>query len=317
MFCANNGSSEIDLVFLMAQSARPSLPPLGWIRAFEAAARRLNFTAAAGELGLTQAAVSQQIKLLEAQLGTQLFRRLRRGVELTPVGAAYLPHVQAAFRSLSSSTAELFGRRSAATVAIRSPISFAALWLAPRLRGFTADLPNVRLDISTIHVPADYSAAGPRLDVRFGAGPFAGRTALRLTSERLVPVAAPGPARGPHDADARWRESPLLSVSGAREMWPDWFALAGMPPPAQPPHRFDSFIVALQAARAGGGVLLASLPMADRAIEAGELVRLSLLELHSDAGHFITFPSGSVLDPHEQAAVDWLLRQASLQTIER
>ena len=74
-----------------------SFPPLAWLRAFEAAARRLSFTGAANEIGLTQAAVSQQIRLLESRLRVKLFRRMRRGVELTAEGAAYLPHVQSGF----------------------------------------------------------------------------------------------------------------------------------------------------------------------------------------------------------------------------
>src|SRR5687768_10005331 len=205
--------------------AKPDLtpsPPLIWLRTFEAAARRLSFTAAAGELGLTQAAVSQQIRLLEAKLKTTRFRSRRRGVELTPEGAAYLPHVQAAFGSLARSTAELFGPRAAHVIAVRSPISFATLWLAPRLPALAAALPNIRLAVTTIHVPSDYSSDGG-LDIQFGGGSFPGRTAHRLTSERLVPVAAPSLlARGTERGPADWASLPLLAVSGAREMWPDW-----------------------------------------------------------------------------------------------
>src|SRR5689334_17435096 len=120
------------------------LPPLDWLRVFEACARRENFTAAGADLGITQATVSQQIRLLEERLGVRLFVRLRRGVALTTEGAAYLPHVQSALLSLSRSTAELFGGRGQRAIALRSPISFAALWLAPRLASFGIAFPGVR-----------------------------------------------------------------------------------------------------------------------------------------------------------------------------
>lgn len=282
-------------------------PPLPWLKAFEVAARRLSFTAAGEELGLTQAAISQQIKLLEARLGTTLFIRLPKGVALTAQGAAYLPHVQSAFALISRSTGELFGPRSGRTITLSSPISFTSLWLAPRLAAFGADLPGVHLAISTIHLPQDYDRQTADLDIRFGTGSFAGRISHRLTSERLVPVASPGMARG----FTTWNAAVLLSVAGAREMWPDWFALAGLPPPPRARHSFDSFIAAFEAARAGAGILLGSRPLVDPALHDGTLAVLSDVELQSDAGHFVTYPAGASLDYQQKGLVDWLVRQAN------
>ena len=282
-----------------------------WLRSFEASARRQSFTAAGEELGLTQAAVSQHIKCLEETLGTALFRRLRRGVELTPEGGAYLPHVQAAFRSLASSTAELFGPRSGRIVTLRSPISFTSLWLAPRLPAFAATFPDTRLEITTIHVPADYVGEAEGFDIRFGIQPFAGRESYRLTFERLVPAAAPFLLRGLRDA-AQWSRLPLLSVSGAREMWPDWFACAGLsPPPGRAFLVCDSFVVAFEAACAGAGVVLASRPLADAALADGRLVWLSEIELAGEAGHFITCRAGRALSPQEQSVLDWMRGEAN------
>src|SRR5580765_1950632 len=95
------------------------LPPLDWLRSFEAAARLSNFTAAAAELGLTQAAVSQHVRSLEDRLRQPLFIRLARGVELTPEGAAYLPHLQSAFAVIGNSTWELFEPKTLQSVTIR------------------------------------------------------------------------------------------------------------------------------------------------------------------------------------------------------
>ncbi|WP_164888355.1 LysR family transcriptional regulator, partial [Mesorhizobium sp. M1A.F.Ca.IN.020.30.1.1] len=199
------------------------MPPLDWLRSFEAAARLSNFTAAAAELGLTQAAVSQHIRFLEERLKTRLFARLARGVALSPEGAAYLPHIQSAFAIIGSSTRELFEPRVLQTVTIRVPISFALLVLVPALPDLAKALPWIRLDLVTIHRPTDYDEAGSTLDIRFGNSSFSGRDADRLTVERLVPVAAPTLA-----GNAEWTSLPLLLVAGAREMWAEWFAASGL-----------------------------------------------------------------------------------------
>lgn len=291
------------------------LPPLLWLRAFEASARTLNFTAAGTELGLTQAAISQHIKLLEAELGTRLFDRRQRGVELTAEGGAYLPHVQAAFRSLARSTDELFGTKPAQTVSILGPVSFMTLWLAPRLVSFRAAFPNIRLAISTMHIPSDYLGGEQDFDIRFGMGDFTGRTSHRLTVERLVPTAAPTLIASLTDPSS-WPKLPLLSVSGGREMWPNWFAAAAQPVPARPSLSFDSFVTALEAARNSVGVLLASRPLADAAMAEGSLARLSDIELTGDAGHFITHAAGRNFPLLQREVLAWLLAQAgdALQT---
>lgn len=291
----------------MVESSR--LPPLTWLRTFEACARHRNFTAAGEELGLTQAAVSQHVRQLEAELGAVLFTRQRRGVELTAEGGAYLPHIQGVFRALARSTTELFGRPGGSSVALRSPISFALLWLAPRIAAFAAAFPQIRLALSTVHVPADYADDREGFDIRFGIGTFEGRDSHRLTWEHLVPAAAPTLLAGLADA-GQWARLPLLSVAGGREMWPDWFARAGLATPARPALVFDSFVVALEAAKAGGGVVLASRPLADAALAEGRLLALSDVELAGERGHFITSPAGRAPAPHEQAVLDWILDEA-------
>jgi DNA-binding transcriptional LysR family regulator len=305
----NNQFLAFDRNNFMTETPLDRMPTLAWLRAFEAAARLRNFTAAGDELGLTQAAVSQQIKLLEASLKTMLFVRLRRGVELTAEGAAYLPHVQASFRSLAESTTALFGRRARHTVHILSPISFAALWIAPRLAAFFAALPDTQIEIGTIHAPSDYGARPGGFDIRFGTGVFPGRISHRLTSERLVPVASPHFV-SVGDREAIGQKLPLLSVAGAREMWPDWFALARLPAPRHTGLRCDSFVIAYEAARAGAGILLGSRPLVDTAIRLGQLTPLSEVELAGTAGHFITYAEGSMLTPRAQRVLDWWVEES-------
>lgn len=286
--------------FLMAVS----LPHLPWLRSFEAAARRLNFTLAGDELGLTQAAVSQQVKALEESLGVPLFHRGRRGVELTADGAAYLPHVQSAFAALTHTTQELFGGPREIEVRLVAPASFAALWLAPRLAGFSQANPGITLAISTMITPADYAAVTAGLEIRFGIGQWPGLQSHRLTTERLTPVCAP------RLAHRNWRDVPLLAVRGAREMWRDWFLMAGEPSMSRPTHSFDTFVIALEAAKAGAGVLLGSRPLVDSALASRELVRLSDLELPSPNGHFLAYRAEEMQTPTLRATINWFLREA-------
>jgi LysR family transcriptional regulator, regulator of gene expression of beta-lactamase len=288
------------------------LPPLIWLRAFEASARRSSFTHAAEELGLTQAAISQQIRALETRLGTMLFHRRQRGVILTPEGSAYLPHIQSAFAGLSRSTQELFGRRRTQTIAILSPISFATLWLAPRLADLEREAPGLSIDITTMHTPDAYEATDALFDIRFGLGDWPNRTAYRLTTERLTPVAAPSHfrTRSKRRIDI-WERLPLLAVRGAREMWPDWFALAGLLPQSTARYRFDSFVAALSAAEAGAGILLGSRPLIDMALRKKTLSALSDLELQSSAGHFLTHVAGRSLTPAQASFLAWIMRAAA------
>ncbi|HTN97781.1 MAG TPA: LysR substrate-binding domain-containing protein, partial [Nordella sp.] len=117
-------------------------------------------------------------------------------------------------------------------------------------------------------------------------------------------------ARAKHSPDI-WQRLPLLAVRGAREMWPDWFALAGAPPRGAARYRFDSFIAAMTAAEAGAGILLGSRPLIDRALRKKTLVALSDLELQSSAGHFLTHAAGRPLSPAQAAFLAALQRAAA------
>ncbi|MBL8894989.1 MAG: LysR family transcriptional regulator [Rhizobiales bacterium] len=291
----------------MAKPARDVLPHLPWLRSFEAAARRLNFTLAGEELGLTQAAMSQHVTALEAALGVKLFHRRQRGVELTADGAAYLPHVQTALAGLARSTADLFGERRGTEIAIVTPISFTALWLAPRLADFRKANPAITLSITTAHVPADYPADSGDFEIRFGTGSWPGYQAWRLTRERLTPVCAPSllPRKSKD-----WQHLPLLTVKGPREMWRDWFARAKIEP-SRPILSFDSFVAAHAAAIAGAGILLGSRPLIDPALQARDLVRLSPIELESPNGHFLAARSTLSLAPPHQRVLEWFLVEAA------
>ena len=269
----------------MAQD-RPQLPPLEWIRVFEAAARLGSFTAAANELGLTQAAVSQRIRNLELHLGAQLFNRQARGVILSTQGESWLPHVQAALTQLLHSAANLF-EQPRRKITIAASGSVIELWIVPRLRDIALRLPHVQLSLKTIQHLPDYERLEADLEIRFGAGNWPGREATRLFIERLAPLASPDLLRDPSKP---WHDHPRIATSGPRAGWRDWSNAMCEPPPPVPVVRFDTFVQSLRAAEVGAGVLLASLALSAVAIESGKLKLLTKRTLPQEGGYWITWP---------------------------
>ena len=279
------------------------LPPLEWLRAFEAAGRLGNFTAAGSELGLTQAAVSQRILNLEQHLDAHLFLRMARGVELTADGEAYLPHVKSALDAIRRGTADLFSNpRTKITIA--APASVAALWIAPRIKQLRSVQPSLQVFVSAIHRPTDFDAAQADLEVRFGAGNWDKREAVRLYEEQLVPACSAELLESAPDGD--WQQLPSIAVSGPRDGWHEWSAATGERPMKQPVLRFDSLIAAHYAALSGGGVFLASIPLARAAFEAGDLVKLSAQPLVMSNGYWLTWPRDKLVRSLEETVVSAL-----------
>jgi LysR family glycine cleavage system transcriptional activator len=279
----DNSSHQL-IEFVMAQT-HFSTPPLEWIRVFETAARLGSFTAAAIELNLTQAAVSQRIRKLELQLGAQLFFRQARGADLTAAGEAWLPHVQLALKSLDDTTADLFAAPRY-KISIAASMSVLELWIVPRLIAKWKHGATTQFAFHTIHTTPDFERSSADLEVRFGSGDWPGLLARQLYREQLCPVAAPG-ARGRLSKD--WTRLPLIAVAGPRLGWHDWAAMERTSLPAPPAYRFDSFVYALRAALAGAGVLLGSLPLCREALERKQIVRLSRRELEMQESYWITW----------------------------
>ncbi len=274
----------------MPKPASPSLlPPLEWLRVFDAAATRGSFTAAADELGLTQAAVSQRIRNLEGRLGVPLFIRLPRGVELTVDGESYAPHVRAALSALQRSTADLFSapRRR---LSIAATSATGELWIAPRLPLLLRQLPDLQVSLFTMQRAGDYAAVNADLEVRFGAGDWPERQGKKMFDEILAPVAAPAVLEG---REQDWRSLPQIAVSSFRDGWLDWAAAAQVAPPRPPSLRFDTFAQGLAAAVAGAGVLLGSLALIERELSAGRLRRLAEPSIRMKECYWLTWAAAS------------------------
>ncbi len=247
---------------------RRPLPPLNWLRAFEASARHLSFTGAARELNMTQSAVSQHIKSLEQHLKQPLFLRRSRTLELTRTGATYLPVVRDAFATLSrGTTALMMDQRSA--VQVHTNLSFAAFWLAPRLKKFYALHPNVRLNIVTeLWEPLEYAASAD-LEVRFSLRPADDARAERLASEYFYPVAAPD-WKGNLETIA---QTHLFDCANMLCNWQAWIEDQDIPWPNLPITYASTYAVSLNAAMAGGGLAMGHHSLTGRLIAEGKLVR--------------------------------------------
>lgn len=234
-----------------------SLPPLIWLQAFEAAARTMSFTAAGQELGVTQAAISQRIRLLEDRLGQKLFVRHPRSLSLTPAGQAWLPSVLEAFSRLAEGTAEVFGPSPDAPVTLRTTPLIQQTWLAPRLLAFHRAYPAVTVRLVSAIWPEDFGPEGADLELRYGAGDWAGMETLSLGDEAMVPVCSPQVAArlaAPEDLAGE----PLLHAAGFAVGWPAWLERAGIAgiEDGCPAMICDTQVMTLTLAAAGGGVAL-------------------------------------------------------------
>ncbi len=281
------------------------LPPLEWIRVFEAAGRLGSFTAAADELSLTQSAISQRIRRLEDRLGVKLFERHRRGVELTLEGEAYLYHVQLALGALSKSTHDMFDLHRSRRISIAATVSVATLWVAPRIKILKAERPNIQVFLASIVRIPDYDAVGADLEIRFGNA-WPDRQGVMLYEDAMSPVCSPELLASAPGGD--WRGLPTISVVGPRPGWADWNSATGELPTGPLTHRFDTFITAMQAAISGAGVLLGSLPLCDQAIRDGSLVRVSKNEVRTGGGYWLLWPQGSLSPAHLEPIIEIMSR---------
>ena len=233
-----------------------SLPPLNWLRAFEASARHLSFTAAARELNLTSTAVSHQVRSLEQELGYPLFERLARSLRLTEMGAAYLPDVRRAFEDLSATTAQLFGQAGATRLTVRAPVSFVMLWLAPRLARFQARHPKIEVHLFSVIWADAVPDEAIDVDIRFGGGSWPGYQTELLLSEQSAVVChrdhrLAGSPEQQFEAIAR---RPLIHVFQHENQWAEVFRRFGRTVPVgHPGVRVDNSLTALTLVAAGMG----------------------------------------------------------------
>lgn len=282
------------------------LPSLNGLRAFEVAARHLNFRLAAEELGVTQGAVAQQVRNLEAQLGLQLFHRQSRSLFLTEAGRSYVVNIRKAFDLIAEATTVLRPEPDHLTISVTP--SFAVRWLIPRLPDFTAAHPDIDLRIVASDRTANFQTDGIDLAVRQGQPPFGpGFVAELLLDEEIVAVASPAAL-----ARSRGGSLTLPLLHDGHDLWPQFLPL--IPPEAMrlPVQniRFNQTALAIEAAAAGQGLALAPHVFVAGDLASGKLVQALAPVLRTGAGFYLVAPRKLRNPARVTALRTWLHRQA-------
>ena len=285
---------------------------LNGLRAFEAAARHGSFVAAAAELHVTQAAVSQQVRLLEKRLGFALFRRYANRLELTDRGRAFQPGLTNAFDAIAQLIDEVAGQSDVVLTVGVAP-AFGLHWLIPRLKQFSRRHPQVR-----VHVAAG-GATRPLSDdwtctVRRGRGDWSGYVAEELFPTTLVPVCAPAVATGLR-GQGDLRNATLIVVPHLRQQWTWWFDAAGISEPVTGGGEvlFENSAMAMQAVLNGVGIAIAQLPYVSDALAAGQLVSpFPIIEREYEKWYLAYRPSFRN-DPALLVFREWLHTEAAAQ----
>ena len=288
------------------------LPPLNALKAFEAAARSESFTRAAEELFVTQAAVSQQVKALEATLGLKLFNRERQRLSITESGREYLGVIRDALDRIAIGTNQLIQRQSSGVLTISTSPDFAAKWLVHRLGRFAQTHPEIDLRVSATMNHVDLAREQVDLAVRHGDGHWAGLDVVRLCSEQLFPVCSPKLVSGrnritrPPDI----LKFPLLRLEDGSN-WSRWLTAAGISEPVPHGPVLNQASMLIDAAVNGQGIALARTALAAGDLISGRLVRPIDVGLKMPNTYWIVHPNVTASVPKITMVRDWLLAEAA------
>jgi len=278
----------------------------------------MSFSRAADELHVTPAAISHQIHALEEDLGVRLFHRMNRSIELTASARILLPGLSEAFAGIQSSVRRLRAHNDTGTLTVTSSPSVAAKWLVLRLHRFQEQYPEIDARISATDDVVDLTKGDFDIAIRYGSGKYPGLDVELLFTNEVFPACSPQlltagpPLRLPDDLlrhtlihDQAIERDPLVPT------WPMWLKAAGVknvPPLAG--LSFNNMHLALDAAIAGHGVVLAYSTIAAADLAAGRLVRLFSLALPDQFAYYIVTAPGALERPKVRAFRNWLRQEA-------
>jgi LysR family glycine cleavage system transcriptional activator len=285
------------------------LPPLNGLRAFDVAGRYLNFRAAADELGVTQGAVAQQVRQLEAHLGVTLFERRPKGLAFTSAGRSYHANVEAAFDALRNATDQLKPEPGKVLVSVTP--TFAAKWLIPNLPDFSARHPDIDLRILATEKVSSFHGDGIDLAVRQGKPPFgASLDAHLLFRQEVIAVAAPGLVDGhslPVDPQAL---SAMPKLHDSHDLWPRFLGLLEAEDKGDRGLRLSQTSLAVDAALFGQGVALVSRFLVTEEIAAGRLIQITPQTLSGAQDFYLLAARKSRQNSAVDTVVTWFLSRA-------
>ncbi|HKU94823.1 MAG TPA: transcriptional regulator GcvA [Vineibacter sp.] len=282
-----------------------TLPPLNALRAFEAAARHGSFVAAADELSVTPAAISHQVKSLEDRLDVALFRRLARGLALTPEGEALLPDLRDAFDRMALALERVSRQTSGRVLTISLVTTFLLAWLVPRLHRFQTKHPDIEVRMTTARHSVDFGREDIDAAVRFTDRPEDGLFAMKLFNDVLTPLCG----RRYRDRLKTFddlRKVPLIDTAYLPE-WPIWLEAMGLQ--SMKPRRslsFDSTKIAVEAAIEGAGVALGPPNLFREEIEDGRLFQPFPQVVESGKAWWFVCPANTAERPKIKAFRAWI-----------
>ena len=297
-------------------------PPLNSLKAFEAAARHLSFTKAAQELHVTPAAVSQQIRQLEAFYGLALFRRSTRSLSLTDAAQRALPAIHDAFESIALAHQRLAAHKDSNLLTVSASPSVGERWLLPRLERFRAKYPDIDIRIDATDLLVDFKRDPVDIAIRYGRGKYDGLESDALMEDVVYPVCSPAlltgdrPLKTPADLahhtllHPEWRQE-----RDAAPSWQMWLRAAGVKGvDATRGMRFSMDGMLARAAADGLGVALALRSMVQHELDAGTLVRpftgTAFEEVAAQFRPYLVYPKANLALPRVAAFRAWALSEA-------
>ena len=290
------------------------LPPLNPLKAFEVAARHLSFTQAAAELGVTQGAVSRQVKVLEDYLGIPLFIRDANEIRLAPGAKQYAKTLTDAFRTLAQATDMLVDVGGQVVITLETYQTFMTRWLVPRLPDFYRNHPNHELRIITGNAHTRISDLQIDCAVRYGDGKWDNVQSSLLFKDQWIPICSHGFLER-HSRDgylSLFASEHLLRHHKRPTLWQEWLKQAGLPV-HEPRYDmvYNHHAVIMELAAQGIGVALEQLAYVAPNLASGSLVQPHPLMLDGQTGYYLTWPKSAAVRDKIRPFRDWLVAQAA------
>lgn len=282
--------------------------------AFEAAGRHANFSRAADELHVSQAAVSRRIRELEERLGITLFVRLHRSVALTQSGERLHAAVAFGFDHIADTISRLEQMHGARHVGVAANNAVAFYWLRQRVTAYQQAHQDVHLAVFASDRDAGFDEEGIDLAIRYGTGEWPDASAMLLFEEALFPVCAPDylatAGRPVEPADLLDGTLLYMDPQGPDWVtWNEWFRSRDVQPGTHlpPGTTFNSYPVLLQAALEGEGFALGTAHLVDPLIAEGKLVRPLAAEYRTGRGYYLALPRSRAVPEAVRGFADWLI----------
>ncbi len=291
---------------------RGEIPSIGGLTSFVAAAQHESFTRAAGELNLTQGAISRQIRDVESHLGIRLFERIRQRVVLTEAGRLYLSQVKKALDDLAEATQRVASFYNSTILNLVAPPTFAARWLVPRLSDFQNRNPAIMVNVMTRQAPIDFAVDPFDAAVFHGSPHWPGTISQFLMEQHILAVCSPKlNASRTIKTAADVAKFPMLHKVGKPGRWAEWMAKAGVMLDGPPRgHAYENFAMIAEAAIAGGGVALVPRYLIEDKLADNRLEIVANEFVDMRASYYLFLPEARAASSAVQAFAKWLIAAA-------